>query len=333
MMTKGCSEEEGKLLRSKATMEVLREIQEAGEQQHGLIQEALAALEKDMPLGFAYQEVAMPVHVFHGRADHMVPFRAVQWVGEAMPACTVSFKIGGSHALVFDTDVMDSVMEHLAQDYRVFLANRASVARDRRDGDGGSASPEQEPSTFPVHTQIFQKSGNLFVRRGMPFYQWQQRHFVLEGFRLFEFAKAGDANACRTIDLRLCRTTVLASAGVGGWAEHSSGLLFPFQVEGPGRRGILCNLGAVSVEDRRDWIETVSRASSFRVRERREDMNLLDKYLSTSRWFPKPSFMGGRVCVHEWRSAPVSFSRHLTPVPPLADHCATCAVVPWPLVN
>ena len=30
------------------------------------------ALEKTQSMGFDYRDVSMPVHVFHGRADHMV---------------------------------------------------------------------------------------------------------------------------------------------------------------------------------------------------------------------------------------------------------------------
>lgn len=51
---------------------MLKAVGSAREQTHGVAMDALAALEKTQPLGFDYRDVSMPVHVFHGRADHMV---------------------------------------------------------------------------------------------------------------------------------------------------------------------------------------------------------------------------------------------------------------------
>lgn len=53
-------------------MQVLKAVANAREQTQGIAMDALAALEKTQPLGFDYRDVSMPVHVFHGRADHMV---------------------------------------------------------------------------------------------------------------------------------------------------------------------------------------------------------------------------------------------------------------------
>lgn len=53
-------------------MQVLKAVGNAHEQSQGVAMDALAALEKRQPLGFDYRDVSMPVHVFHGRADHMV---------------------------------------------------------------------------------------------------------------------------------------------------------------------------------------------------------------------------------------------------------------------
>lgn len=53
-------------------LQVLKAVGNADEQSGGVVMDALAALEKTMPLGFDYRDVSMPVHVFHGRADHMV---------------------------------------------------------------------------------------------------------------------------------------------------------------------------------------------------------------------------------------------------------------------
>jgi len=51
---------------------VLKAVGNADEQSQGVVVDALTALEKTQPLGFDYRDVSMPVHVFHGRADHMV---------------------------------------------------------------------------------------------------------------------------------------------------------------------------------------------------------------------------------------------------------------------
>ncbi|CAN0517296.1 unnamed protein product, partial [Scytosiphon promiscuus] len=42
------------------------------ESTEGVALDALVALEKNPPMGFDYRDVSMPVHVFHGTADHMV---------------------------------------------------------------------------------------------------------------------------------------------------------------------------------------------------------------------------------------------------------------------
>lgn len=56
-------------------MQVLTAVARAKEASHAVILDSLAALEKNEPLGFDYREVSMPVHIFHGRADHMVRIR------------------------------------------------------------------------------------------------------------------------------------------------------------------------------------------------------------------------------------------------------------------
>lgn len=56
-------------------LQVLKAVANAHEQTQGVAMDALAALEKTQPFGFDYRDVSMPVHVFHGRADHMVRLR------------------------------------------------------------------------------------------------------------------------------------------------------------------------------------------------------------------------------------------------------------------
>lgn len=56
-------------------VQVLKAVGHAHEQSQGVVMDALTALEKKHPLGFDYRDVSMPVHVFHGRSDHMVRLR------------------------------------------------------------------------------------------------------------------------------------------------------------------------------------------------------------------------------------------------------------------
>lgn len=63
--------------------QVLKAVAKTPEAAHGVILDALAALEKEQPLGFDYRDVSMPVHVFHGRADNMVR-SCGGWRGESM---------------------------------------------------------------------------------------------------------------------------------------------------------------------------------------------------------------------------------------------------------
>lgn len=57
---------------------MLKAVANRDEATHGVVLDALAALETDRPLGFDYRDVSMPVHVFHGRTDNMVS----QWASE-----------------------------------------------------------------------------------------------------------------------------------------------------------------------------------------------------------------------------------------------------------
>lgn len=51
---------------------MLKAVAKTHEPTQGVVLDAMAALEKNQPMGFDYREVSMPVHVFHGRTDHMV---------------------------------------------------------------------------------------------------------------------------------------------------------------------------------------------------------------------------------------------------------------------
>lgn len=51
---------------------MLLTVSRANESTEGVALDALVALEKNHPMGFDYRDVSMPVHVFHGTADHMV---------------------------------------------------------------------------------------------------------------------------------------------------------------------------------------------------------------------------------------------------------------------
>lgn len=56
----------------RASKQVLKAVGNADEPSHGVLLDVLTALEKGQPFGFDYRDVSMPVHAFHGRADHMV---------------------------------------------------------------------------------------------------------------------------------------------------------------------------------------------------------------------------------------------------------------------
>ena len=52
--------------------QVLQSVARANESTEGVALDALMALEKNQSMGFDYRDVSMPVHVFHGKVDHMV---------------------------------------------------------------------------------------------------------------------------------------------------------------------------------------------------------------------------------------------------------------------
>lgn len=49
------------------------------------------------PWGFALEEIAIPVHVWHGEADRMVPIGMGKAVAKAIPGCTAHFFPGEGH--------------------------------------------------------------------------------------------------------------------------------------------------------------------------------------------------------------------------------------------
>ncbi|CAM9286750.1 unnamed protein product [Scytosiphon promiscuus] len=261
-MAKGCSEEEGMMFASDTTAEVLKAVGNADEQSQGVVLDALTALEKTQPFGFDYRDVSMPVHVFHGRADHMVPFAAVQWMSDEMPACTVSVKMGGTHALLMDSSVLGCVLECMCEDYKHFrehVSRRPSRSRSRTTG-----VPVPTPS-FPAHTQHFQAKGLLRCREGMLIKGWEERYFILDGYELHQFDGPDSATARRVVDLRGTVAKALPDEGDRSAHDRTAGTrrrVFPFKLF-DARHRVLHELAASSTGDRAFWVETLTKASRF----------------------------------------------------------------------
>ncbi|CAB1119686.1 unnamed protein product [Ectocarpus sp. CCAP 1310/34] len=268
LMVKGCSEGESPMAGSQTTAEVLKAVGSAGEQTHGVAMDALAALEKTQPLGFDYRDVSMPVHVFHGRADHMVPFPAAQWMAEEMLACTVSVKMGGTHALIMDSGVVDCVLECMCEDFKHFEEHAASRRLKKRPPSESKSSTGKVPEaafSFPAHTQHFQAKGVLRCREGVLIKSWEERYFVLDGFELYQFDGPDSATARRVVDLRGSVAKIRAGDAEVLCRERSASTqhrLFPFKLYDAKHR-LLHELAAKSTGDRSSWVGTLTKASRF----------------------------------------------------------------------
>eukprot|EP00904_Undaria_pinnatifida_P006585 jgi/Undpi1/3056/HiC_scaffold_15.g06432.m1 len=292
LMAKGCSEEEGLQFASNTASEVLRAVGRANESTGGVVLDALVALEKTQSMGFDYRDVSMPVHVFHGRADHMVPFAAVQWMAEEMPACTLSVKMGGTHALLMDAGVLDCVLELMCEDFKHFEEHAADRSdREAADGRGPAFS-------FPAHTQHFQAYGHLSCREGLLIKAWEDRYFVLEGFQLYEFDEPSSSTARRVVDLR----GTVAHVHTDSAETHSADpmhRLFPFKLVDAKHR-VLYDLGARTTGDRAFWVETLTKASRFSMGSGEEQRQgaLSKRFLVTTRAGSRggvPDGLGGGV--------------------------------------
>ncbi|CAM9296081.1 unnamed protein product, partial [Laminaria digitata] len=257
LIAKGCSEEEKLLMGTKTSSEVFQAVSRAKECTEGAAMDALVALEKNHSMGFDYRDMSMPVHVFHGNADHMVPIAAAEWMAEKMPACTLSVKMGGTHALIMDTGVLSCVLEFISEDFKHFEEH----ATGRADGE---AAGERRPAfSFPKHTfeheRHFNATGYLCCREGMLTKAWKDRYFVLEGFQLYEFDEPSSSTARRVVDLRGTVAHVHTDSAEAHAAEPVQ-RLFPFKLVDTKHRE-LYNLGASTTEDRAFWMDILTKAS------------------------------------------------------------------------
>eukprot|EP00904_Undaria_pinnatifida_P006584 jgi/Undpi1/3055/HiC_scaffold_15.g06431.m1 len=263
LMAKGCSEEESLLFGSNTAAEVLLAVGRANESTAGKTLDALVALEKTQPMGFDYRDVSMPVHVFHGSADHMVPLAAAKWMGAEMPACTVSVKMGGTHALIMDAGVLNCVLDFISEDFKHFEDHAADRADGKAASERGSSAFSFPKHTFE-HAQHLKATGYLCCREGMFVKAWNDRYdryFVLEGFELYEYDGPNSSTARRIVDLR----GTVAHAQMDSTESHATNpedRLFRFKLVSPKHR-VLHELGANTAEDRTFWMEIFTKASRF----------------------------------------------------------------------
>ncbi|CAM9332782.1 unnamed protein product, partial [Sphacelaria rigidula] len=277
---KGGSEAEAALFASDFTAEASEPVVTKHEATHGVALDAMAALEMEQPLGFDYRDVSMPVHVFHGRADNLVPFAAAQWMAEEMPACTVSVKMGGTHALVMDLSVMDCVLECMVEDYTHFKAHAAEGSRDGGAGENGKVR-RLAVFSFPAHTQRFQAEGPLLCLRGVLLKSWEPRYFILDGYELHEFRGSECATALHVVDLRGSTAHVPVDGGEIR-VDHVGGKVFEFRLEDAKHKTIY-DLGAKTSGGRASWVETLTKASRFSkgAGEEQRESSLSKRFLVT----------------------------------------------------
>ncbi|CAM9243042.1 unnamed protein product [Phaeothamnion confervicola] len=222
-----CSDAERQLFEGPAARDAVARVAALGEQDVGLLLDALTALGKfpgDPPdLGFRYEDTSLPVRVLHGRADTLVPFAAAAWMERALPACSVTCKIAGTHALLYDFDVINSIFGALHVEFAAFV--RSSIVATMAGaaplpGGGGSAGEGDESNggsgcggggdngfsadVFPVHGHVFERRGWLWKRSGF-WRRWELSYFVLQGDALYHFAEPNDVSPRKAISLTDCR--------------------------------------------------------------------------------------------------------------------------------
>jgi pimeloyl-ACP methyl ester carboxylesterase len=64
-----------------------------------------AAQELDLvsrPWGFDVEEIKVPVHLWHGEADHIVPVQMGRYLAGKIPDCRARFIPGAGHLWVFE---------------------------------------------------------------------------------------------------------------------------------------------------------------------------------------------------------------------------------------
>ena len=63
-----------------------------------------AAHELDLfsrPWGFDVKEIKVPVHLWHGEADHIVPVKMGRYLADHIPQCRARFIPGAGHLWIF----------------------------------------------------------------------------------------------------------------------------------------------------------------------------------------------------------------------------------------
>eukprot|EP00638_Chattonella_subsalsa_P017614 CAMPEP_0117822990 /NCGR_PEP_ID=MMETSP0949-20121206/4007_1 /TAXON_ID=44440 /ORGANISM="Chattonella subsalsa, Strain CCMP2191" /LENGTH=131 /DNA_ID=CAMNT_0005662471 /DNA_START=492 /DNA_END=887 /DNA_ORIENTATION=- len=110
------SDFEKELLLKRETANIFEAVkiaQENGEKKNGIVLDALAAIENTHHFPFEYSDISVPVEVFHGDADDMVPLDLARAMCSALPCCNLTVKEAGTHALLMDVEIVQNVFQQI----------------------------------------------------------------------------------------------------------------------------------------------------------------------------------------------------------------------------
>jgi len=71
------------------------------------------------PWGFEFEDINIPVHIWHGEGDRMAPFEEIENVVRALPQPIKHFVRKAGHFLIDDETIWKNILEEIMQDHMI----------------------------------------------------------------------------------------------------------------------------------------------------------------------------------------------------------------------
>ncbi|KAF9577587.1 hypothetical protein BGW38_007111 [Lunasporangiospora selenospora] len=95
----------------------------------GAINDLMTCLELNHSFGFSYKDVTLPVHVFWGTKDAIISREAVDWMEQRLSQCTLSVIEGGTHGLLWRSDIVSQIFKGIASSWKLAEFERSLSQR------------------------------------------------------------------------------------------------------------------------------------------------------------------------------------------------------------
>ncbi|CAM9920621.1 unnamed protein product [Scytosiphon promiscuus] len=292
----GASEVEKGYLEAPYTQDLINHVSDVKEGKEATKNEVFLALHNNGE-GDAKEQCAAVLHttkIWHGRSDQLVPYDAMRWLEDALPACTSTIIPGGTHAFVYDKGSMEEVFAAVhkgvqeARSTARFTARRLSSKLSYVASNVFHARQDSLGATAGMMSPRAGKKGDKVTYcspKGVCAASVRSRSWSITGNET-----GYDAASCRVRTRFNYRFTTTAFTGTSGGAAFT-GYSSPYEVLSVGSHSGECGIISSSRIQGRTSSHVAS-ATSWR------------RYCSSFAWGPSGSRHGPGGSRHGSESAP-----------------------------